>query len=258
MRLTLRKQAAYKPQWCIRGAGYTQFAEALLISVNALNILVRVHQIACVVVEVIAISRQRVIEISIIGVIRLRFGPAAQMATRCSDVPATDLALNSQCSLNPLIAAALWVVLNGLKIAGGLPRTFLRIAAFCVLDLPHQCWLDRPAVIKINSKCQTRAVCFGVVIVFLNQSSVALRNAGRSISSAARNIVNITAIIAIPSDKTRSRAFSDWDVDEAFVNRAEITMRDVIEFNASAAVETRWIGRVRDQLQRASHRACTI
>ena len=186
------------------------------------------------------------------------FSLTTQVATRCGDVPIADFAFNRQSALNPLIAAAFGIILDNLKFTSGLPRAFLRVAATRVLNLPHQGWLNRPIVIKINAERQTRAIGFSVVVVIFDQQPVALRNIGTSICSASQHIVDITSIIAIPTDETRCGAFGDRHVHETFVDRAKITMRNIVKLNASASVETRWIRRIRHQLQRTSHRACAI
>ena len=258
MRLTLRKKAADEAQWRIRGACKTQFAKAFLIPVNALNILVGVYQITGIIIKIVTVTGQRVIKIGIIGVIRLCFSLAPQMAACRGNIPASDLSFNRQRALNPFIAAALWVILHRLKLTSGLAGTFLRVAAIRFLNLPHQGWLNGPIVIQINAECQTRAVGFSIVEVILHQQPVALPNARACIGACAQHIVDITSIVAIPTHETRCRTFGDRHVQETFVNRAKITVRNIVKLNASASVETRWIRRIRHQLQRTSHRACAI
>ena len=258
MRLTLRKKTADEAQWRIRGACDTQFTKAFLIPVNALNILVGVYQNTGIIVKIVTVTGQRIVKIGIIGVIQLCFSLAPQVAACRSNIPASDLSFNRQGALYPFIAAALWVILHRLKLTSGLAGTFLRVAAIRILNLPHQGWLNGPIVIQINAERQTRAIGFSVVEVILHQQPVALRNARACIGACAQHIVDITGIVAIPTDETRCGTFGDRHVHETFVNRAKITMRNIVKLNASASVETRWIRRVRHQLQRTSHRACTI
>ena len=125
VRLTLCKQTTNEPHGCVRRAGNTQFTEAFPIRVNTLNILVRVHEVPGIVIEIIAVSSERVVEIGIIGIVQLCFCLTAQMSARRGDIPIADLTFNGKRGLNPFIAAALRVVLHSLQFTGCLAGAFL-------------------------------------------------------------------------------------------------------------------------------------
>ena len=258
MRLALVEQTTDKPQRSVGRTCDAQFAERLFIAVDPLNILVRVYEVTGIIVEIIAVSSQGVIKIGIVRIVACGLGLATQMSAGDSEVPVADLAFDGQSGLDPLIAAAFGVVLNHLKLVICLARAFLRVAAFGVLNLAHYGGLDRPVIVKVDAEGQTCAIGFGVVIVFLDQCTVILGNPGRCISTGAEDIVDITAIIAVPTDQARSRAFADGNVQEAFVNRTKVAMGHIVDFHAGAAVESGWIGCIGHQLQRTSHRAGAV
>src|SRR3546814_5434682 len=106
-------------------------------------------------------------------------------------------------------------------------RAFLGEAAVGLLDLAHDRRAQRPVVVEVDAEREARAIGVGVVVILLDQSRVGLDNvvAGQvdqlvtdklldRIGAAARAIVDIARIVAIPADEAQRRALAARGVDE--------------------------------------------
>ena len=135
---------------------------------------------------------------------------------------------------------------------------FLRKAAVGVLDLAHHCRAQRPAVVELDPQRDARAVGVDIVVIVLDQIGVVLGNARGGIGAAARDIVDIAAVAAIPCDHAQRRGVRNPRVVEPFGDPAEITAMDAVQLEIHRAVAVLGVGRIGDHLDRARHRACAV
>src|SRR3546814_16744307 len=74
-------------------------------------------------------------------------------------------------------------------------------------------------------------------------------------SAAARDIVDVTRVVAIPADEAQRRALAERGVDETFDDAAEIAVRDIVEFDPDLAIGAAGVGLVGDKTDREIGRA---
>ena len=114
MALALPEHAADKADRCVGGRCDACLDKALLITVDAVDILVGADQIVRIVAQIIARTIERVIEIGIIRIVARYIGAAAQVTAGDGQIPIAELALDRQGRLQPFVLAPFGIVLDGL------------------------------------------------------------------------------------------------------------------------------------------------
>ena len=243
MGLALVKQAADHTQPAVRRRGEAQLMRLLGEMVVRVDILVRVHQIAGIVVEIIAVAGERVVEIGIVGIVRLAGDFAVHIGAGIGDIEVADLALDGERALDPFVVEPLGVELHRLEIAeaGFDPERTVRH-----LPLAHDLRGDRPIVVEVDAQRGARAIGVDSVVIILDERGVVHRDPGGREGQAARDIVDIAGVMPVPHHEPRRDVARQRHVDEAFAGIAEPAVRNAVKLELHRAVDATEIGLVGD------------
>src|SRR3546814_4509235 len=115
--------------------------------VGILNILVRIHQVAVIVVEIGAVTEQRVIEVGVVRIVEIAVKLPLQIGAGIGEVEIPDLALDGERSLDPFIHRSFGIELLNLQLA---KARFLGEEAAALLILTHDLRSHGPCVVEVD------------------------------------------------------------------------------------------------------------